>query len=75
MWNSNTIPYFSIVQSNIMNHTHGIRLYEKSIHIYNMMLGIQETNKVCLNVGVLAISNTMELSVMTFQSTLGVFPM
>ena len=31
-----------------------------------MILGVQETNNVCLYVGVLAISDTMELCVMTF---------
>ena len=35
------------------------------------MLGIQETNMVCLNVGVLAISDTSELCVMTFPKHTG----
>ena len=39
-----------------------------------MMLGIQETNNVCLHVGVLAISDTMELCVMTFPKCTGGSP-
>ena len=38
------------------------------------MLGIQETNKVCLNVGALAISDTVELCVMTFPKHTGGIP-
>ena len=57
-----------------MNHNHGIRLCAKYIHIYNIMLGIQETNKVCLNVGALAISDTMELCVITFPKCTGGAP-
>ena len=57
-----------------MNHNHGIRLCAKYIHIYNIMLGIQETNKVCLNVGALAISDTMELCVITFPTCTGGAP-
>ena len=38
------------------------------------MLGIQETNKVCLNVGALAISDTMELCVITFPKCTGGAP-
>ena len=38
------------------------------------MLGIQETNRVCLNVGALAISDTMELCVITFPKCTGGAP-
>ena len=38
------------------------------------MLGIQETNKVCLNVGALAISDIMELCVFTFPKCTGGAP-
>ena len=38
------------------------------------MLGIQETNNVCLYIGVLAISDTMELCVMTFPKCTGGAP-
>ena len=38
------------------------------------MLGMQETNKACLNVGVLAISDTIELCVMTFPKCTGGAP-
>ena len=38
------------------------------------MLGIQETNNVCLYVGVLAISDTMELCVKTFPKCTGGAP-
>ena len=38
------------------------------------MLGIQDTNGVCLNVGVLAICDTMELCVMTFPKCTGGAP-
>ena len=47
------------------NHSHGIRLCGKYIHIYNITLGMEETNKVCLKVGALAISDTIELCVIT----------
>ena len=57
-----------------MNHNHGIRLYVKYIHICNIMLGIQETNKVCLNVGALAIPDTRELCVITFPKCTGGAP-
>ena len=49
-----------------MNHNHGIRLCGKYIHIYNITLGMHETNKVCLNEGVSAIFDTIELRVITF---------
>ena len=38
------------------------------------MLGMQETNKVCLNVGVLVISDTIALCVMTFPKHTGGAP-
>ena len=38
------------------------------------MLGMQETIKVCLNVGVSAISNTIELWVITFPKCTGGAP-
>ena len=38
------------------------------------MMGMQETNKVCLNVGILAISDTTELCVMTFPKCTGGAP-
>ena len=38
------------------------------------MLNMKETNKVCLNVGVLAISDTIELCVMTFPKHTGGAP-
>ena len=38
------------------------------------MLGMQETNKVCLNVGVLASSHTIALCVMTFPKCTGGAP-
>ena len=57
-----------------MNHNHGIRLCVKYIHIYNIMLGIQGTNKVCLNVGALAISDTIELCIITFTKCTGGAP-
>ena len=57
-----------------MNHNHGIRLCTKYVHIHNIMLDIQETNKVCLNVGALAISDTIELCVITFPKCTGGAP-
>ena len=47
---------------------------ERYVHIYKIMLGIQETNNVCLYVGVLAISDTMELCVMPFPIYTGGAP-
>ena len=47
---------------------------ENYVHIYKIMLGMQETNKVCLNVGVLAISDTIALCVMTFLKCTGGAP-
>ena len=38
------------------------------------MLGMQETKKICLNVGILAISDTIALCVMTFPKHTGGAP-
>ena len=40
----------------------------RCIHIYKIMLGIQETSNVCLYVRVLAISDTIALCVMAFPN-------
>ena len=66
--------YNSIIHNSLIKHheyNHGIRLLEKYMHIYKIMLGMHETNKVCLNVGVLAISDTIKLCVMAFPKCTG----
>ena len=57
-----------------MTHNHNHRLWERYVHIYKIMLGIQETNNVCLYAGVLAISDTIVLWVITFPNCTGGAP-
>ena len=57
-----------------MTHNHNNRLWERYVHIYKIMLGIQETNNVCLYAGVLAISDTIILWVITFPNHTGGAP-
>ena len=52
-----------------MDHNHDNRfcvIIGKYVHIYNITLGMHETNKICLNVGASAILDTTELCVITF---------
>ena len=54
-----------------MDHNHDNRLcviIRKYIHIYNITLGMHETNKVCPNVGASAILDTIELCVITYPN-------
>ena len=53
-----------------MTHNHNHRLWKRYVHIYKIMLGIQETN----NAGVLAISDTIVLWVTTFPNCTGGAP-
>ena len=62
--------YTEIIYNSII-HNSSIFRY---IYIYKIMLGIQETNNVCLYVGVLAISDTIALCVMTFPNCTGGAP-
>ena len=57
-----------------MTHNHNHRLWERYVHIYKIMFGIQETNNVCLYAGVLAISDTIVLWVITFPNCTGGAP-
>ena len=51
-----------------MIHNHNHRLWERYVQSYKIVLGIQETNNVCLYAGVLVTSDTIVLWVITFPA-------